>query len=247
MVWCVFNNSGVLFCGKIICNRFVMKSLCGILRMGVALWTAVLLMAIVAPCFAQNLVSVPKSEQSSVMEMIRQTASATRTIKADFVQTKTMQLLGSKMVSTGKMLYSQPSSFKWEYLAPYNYIFAITDGKVVMKSAQGKSEIEISRNRLFEEIASIMMGSVTGESFGESKDFSFSLFSSPDKKLYMAELLPVKKEIKQMFKSVRLFFLPDEKVVGRIVITDRSGDETVIELKNIVKNGEIAAGSFIVK
>lgn len=228
-----------------------MNSLCGISRMGAALLamvlSIVLSMAAVAPVFAQNLVPVPETEQSAVMAMIKQAASSTKTIKADFVQTKTMQLLGSKMVSTGKMLYLQPSSFKWEYLAPYSYIFAITEGKVVMKSAQGKSEIEISRNRLFEEIASIMMGSVTGESFGESKEFSFSLFSSADKKLYVAELLPVKREIKQMFKSVKLFFLPDEKVVGRIVMTDRSGDETVIELKNVVKNGEIAADSFKIK
>lgn len=228
-----------------------MKYLCGIFKTRTVLQEVLLLIAVavltVTPASAQNLVPVPQSEQGNVMATIRQAAADTKTIKADFVQTKTMQLLGSKMVSTGKMLYLQPSSFKWEYLAPYNYVFAIADGKVVMKSAQGKSEIEISRNRLFEEIASIMMGSVTGESFGESKEFSFSLFSSADKKLYVAELLPIKREIKQMFKSVKLFFLPDEKVVGRIVMTDRSGDETVIELKNIVKNGGIAADSFKIK
>ena len=77
--------------------------------------------------------------------------------------------------------------------------------------------------------------------------FTFSLFSSADKKLYMAELTPVKKEIKQMFKAVKLFFLPDKKVVDKIIMTDRSGDETIIELKNIVLNEEIEAAHFIIK
>lgn len=196
---------------------------------------------------AQNLTPVPADEQSSIVALIKEATSGTKTIKADFVQEKTMQLLGSKMISRGKMLYVRPSSFRWEYVSPYSYIFAIADGKVIIKSAQGKSEIDIRQSKLFAEIASIMMGSVTGESLEESKDFTFSLFSSADKKLYMAELTPVKKEIKQMFKAVKLFFLPDKKVVDKIIMTDRSGDETIIELKNIVLNEEIEAAHFIIK
>ena len=196
---------------------------------------------------AQNLIPVPAAEQSAIIEMIKQISASTRTIKADFVQTKTMQLLGSEMVSKGKMLYSQPSSFKWEYLTPYHYIFAISDGRAVMKSAQGKTEIDIRQNRLFEEIASIMMSSVTGECFGGSKDFTFSLYMAADKKLYVAELVPQRREIKQMFKSVRLFFLPDKKLVSRIILTDRGGDYTVIELNNVIKNSDIDADCFMVK
>lgn len=196
---------------------------------------------------AQELKPVPANEQSSVIALIKEATSCTRTMQADFEQTKTMQLLGSKMISKGKMLYLQPSSFRWEYLTPYSYTFAIANGKAVIKSAQGKTEIDIRSNRLFAEIASIMMSSVTGECFAGNKDFTFSLFSSADKKLYMAELVPQKREIKQMFKAVKLFFLPDKKVVNKIIMTDRSGDETVIELKNIVLNEEIEAVRFIVK
>ena len=212
---------------------------------------AILAVALVLLTFsyarAQNLIPVPADEQSSVVALIKETTSQTKTIKADFVQVKTMQLLGSKMISRGKMLYARPSSFRWEYMSPYSYIFAIADGKVIIKSVQGKSEIDIRQSKLFTEIASIMMGSVTGESLGESKDFTFSLFSSADKKLYVAELTPVKKEIKQMFKAVKLFFLPDKKVVDNIIMTDRGGDETIIELKNIVLNEEIEAVRFVVK
>ena len=212
---------------------------------------AILAVALVLLTFsyarAQNLIPVPADEQSSVVALIKEATSQTKTIKADFVQVKTMQLLGSKMVSQGKMLYARPSSFRWEYVSPYSYIFAIEEGKAIIKSAQGKSEIDIRQSKLFTEIASIMMGSVTGESLGESKDFTFSLFSSADKKLYMAELTPAKKEIKQMFKAVKLFFLPDKKVVDKIIMTDRGGDETIIELKNIVLNEEIEAVRFVVK
>ena len=42
-------------------------------------------------------------------------AHSLKSMQADFVQTKTMKMLGDKMVSNGKMYYQQSDKLHWEY------------------------------------------------------------------------------------------------------------------------------------
>ena len=54
-------------------------------------------------------------------EQISKAAQAIKTLQCTFRQTKTLRILKNKMVSKGKMFYTQPTQLRWEYTTPYQY------------------------------------------------------------------------------------------------------------------------------
>ena len=70
------------------------------------------------------------NEQRAIKE-ISSAASSLKTLQCDFVQTKSLKMLGDKMVSKGKMYCSQPNQLRWEYISPYSYIFVLNKASLL--------------------------------------------------------------------------------------------------------------------
>lgn len=175
--------------------------------------------------------------KGEMIEKISQATALMNTMQCDFEQTKYLSFLDDKMVSTGKMYYKQDSLLRWEYQNPYAYIFILNGTNVVMESAQKKDIVDIKNNRLFQEISKIMMNSVTGKNLTNNKDFKVSLFTQGDK--WLAKLIPQKKEMKQMFSTITLYFDPAKHIVYKVELLEKTGDVSHIELKNIRLNVSI--------
>ena len=86
------------------------------------------------------------------------------------------------------------------------------------------------------------MNSITGQGLSGGEDFKVRMFL--DGGCYSAELEPLKKEMKQMFKTVRLHFGKDLKV-NEVDLVDNSG-ETVVTIRNAVYNETVDAKVFVV-
>lgn len=186
----------------------------------------------------------PDMPQTQIVAEINRAAAEMRALECDFVQTKHISLMNEKMVSTGRMYYRQSDRLRWEYLSPYAYIFILNGSNVTLKSEKRTDVIDIESNRIFSEIARIMMNSVTGRSLTDTSDFKAAITASGDE--WIAELTPQKKELKQMFRTVVLHFDRKSEVVREIELIERSGDKTVIELKNIKKNQTVDEKVFVV-
>lgn len=180
--------------------------------------------------------------ESQVRQRINQTASALKTMQCDFVQTKQLKMLNDKMVSKGKMYYQQPNSLHWEYTTPYTYTFILNDNKVLLKNKQRNDVIDVNQNKLFREIARIMMNSVVGNCLQDDKSFKSSISVVGGE--WVATLLPLRKDMKQMFQRIVLHFSQKQAVVTQVELTEKNGDKTVIELKNIKTNGPIDTHMF---
>lgn len=63
--------------------------------------------------------------KDAIIKEISRSAATIKTMQCDFVQTKRMKMLGSELVSKGKMSCSQPDKLRWEYLSPYTYTFVL--------------------------------------------------------------------------------------------------------------------------
>ena len=63
----------------------------------------VMLLLSVSASFAQNYT------EAQVRQRINAAASKMNTMQCDFIQTKTLKMLKSRMVSHGRMLYSKPT------------------------------------------------------------------------------------------------------------------------------------------
>jgi outer membrane lipoprotein carrier protein len=184
-----------------------------------------------------------EAKKQQVISQINKVAASVKTISCDFTQTKHMKMLNDKMVSYGKMYYKQADKLRWEYTTPYTYTFLLNGSKVKLVNQKKRTDvIDTKSNKLFKEIASIMMSSVTGKSLSDNKVFSVAIADS--KTHWIATLTPVKKDMKQMFSKIVLSFNKAESMVSEVNIYEKNNDRTQIQLKNVKVNTTLKDAIF---
>ena len=199
--------------------------------------TFLLSLFLINPALAQ------KVTPAQVKQQISQAASKLKSMQCDFVQTKHLKMLNDKVVSKGKMYYQQSDKLRWEYVSPYKYTFILNGSKVQLKNSKRNDVIDVEKNKLFKEIARIMMSSVVGNCMN---DKSFKVTISDGKTEWIATMVPQRREMKQMFQTIKLHFNKQNSMVSMVELIEKNGDKTVIELKNIKTNVAIAPNIFSV-
>ncbi len=186
---------------------------------------------------AQAPVQASAAQQKAMIEKIMNTETTIKSIQCSFVQTKNLTMLNDKMVSKGIMIYLKPNMLRWEYISPYKYLFIINGAKVLIKSGDKKSSIDVKSSKMFQEITRIMMNSVTGKNLLSSSDFNVRMFTQ--KNYWIADLTPKKKQMRSMFSSIKIYFDSSNSTVSQIDMFEKSGDKTEIRLKNPQINNRI--------
>ncbi len=193
-------------------------------------------------CFLSIPLMAQQMSEEQAKKHISQAAAKIKTMQCDFVQTKHLKMLNDKMVSKGRMYYQQSDKLRWEYTAPYTYTFVINGTKVMMRNNRRNDVIDVNQNKVFREIARIMMSSVVGNCLNNPKDFKATI--STDKDQWIATLTPQRKDLKAMFQTIRLYFDRQKQMVQKVELTEKKGDKTVIELTNAKTNTPINANTF---
>ena len=199
---------------------------------------------IILMCLTPVLAMAQNEGEQKIIQKISKAAQSMTSMQCDFVQTKHMKLLNDNMVSYGKMYYQQSSKLRWEYTSPYTYTFILNDSKVLLKKGNRNDVIDVNQNKMFKEIARMMMNSVVGKCLTDKKDFKISVAETPDQ--YVATLLPQKKDMKQMFSKIILYVNKRQLTIAKVEMQEKKGDNTVIELKNIQLNKNINASTFAI-
>lgn len=184
-------------------------------------------------------------DEAQVKATINQAAARMKSMQCDFVQTKHLKMLNDKMVSEGKMYYQQSNKLRWEYISPYHYTFILNQSQVSLRNARRNDVIDVNQNKIFKEIARLMMNSVVGRSLSDDKDFTSVTTANPTD--WIATLTPLRKNLKQMFKEIRLHFNKKTSMVSKVILIERNGDKTVIELKNVKTNAPVNADMFAIR
>lgn len=192
---------------------------------------------------AEKLTAVDADRQNQMVATINKAASAMTSMQCGFTQAKQLKMLNDKMTSTGTMHYKQGNRLRWQYTSPYTYTFLLNGTKVMMDSGKKRSVIDVKTNKMFQEIARIMMNSVTGKCLTDTKSFSVKMYTSASG-AWVADLTPLNKQMRQMFTKVRLYFNLKTQMVDRVELHEKSGDNTVILLQNIKKNQTINDSVF---
>jgi outer membrane lipoprotein carrier protein len=181
-------------------------------------------------------------QQQDVIAKINKTASNIKSMSCSFVQTKYLSILNDKMVSKGQMYYKQSDKLRWEYTEPYKYLFIFNGTKVYVGNSSRKDVIDTNSNKVFKEVARIMMNTVTGKALSNSTDFSVD--ATADSKYYTITLVPKKKDLKQMFSKIVLNFTKSNTMISEVNIYEKNGDRSNIQLKNISNNGTVNESYF---
>ena len=194
----------------------------------------VLLLLLPLPICAQD--------EVGIRQQIARGAASVKTLQCDFVQTKHLKMLSEALESRGRMYYRQAAQLRWEYTSPYTYTFILNGDRVLLRNSQRSDVIDTRQNSVFREIARLMLGSMTGQSLADDKTFH-TTFTMRDGQ-WVATLVPQRKDLRQLFKKMLLY---GTTVVRRVELTEKNGDTTVIELKNIRTNENISADMFTVR
>lgn len=190
-------------------------------------------------------VAAQRVNEAAVIRQINAAASKLRTMQCDFVQTKYMRMLNDKMVSRGRMYYAQPNRLRWEYTSPYTYVFVLNNSQVLMSKGRKSQVVDVNQSKVFKEITRIMMNSVVGKCLSDGKDFKTSIAATQSE--WIATLVPLKKNMRQMFKTIKIHFNKQRSMVSVVELYENNGDRTVIELKNVRANQNINANLFSIR
>ena len=196
-------------------------------------------------CLSVVSLSAQTLNEAQIRQRVNQAAAAMKTMQCDFVQTKHLKMLNDVMVAQGKMYYQQHSKLRWEYTNPYAYTFVLNGDKVLLKNRQRNDVIDVNQNKMFREIASIMMSSVVGNCLSDDKTFKTTITTANGE--WIATLVPKRKDMRQMFQKIVLHFNQQRAVVSCVEMVEKNGDKTVINLKNIRTNETINAAVFAVR
>lgn len=204
-----------------------------------------LLIFMLSLCLVSVSAVAQRINEAAVKSQINAAAARLRTMQCDFVQTKHMRMLNDKMVSRGRMYYVQPNKLRWEYTSPYTYTFVLNNSQVMMSRGRKNQVIDVNQSKVFKEITRIMMNSVVGKCLNDGKDFKTSITGSSTE--WIATLVPLKKNMKQMFKTIKIHFNKKRSMVSVVELLEKNGDRTVIELRNVRPNQSINGNLFTIR
>ncbi|MDR3046929.1 MAG: outer membrane lipoprotein carrier protein LolA [Bacteroidales bacterium] len=192
---------------------------------------------------AQSFIPATADQKKLMVDKITASSAQLNSLICDFEQVKAMSILNEKMISKGKMYYRNDNSLRWEYLSPSVYVFALNNGKISMKTGDGKTKvIDGGANRFFQEIIKFMMNCINGKGLVDTKDFNISYFNSKDQ--WKAEMIPQQKEVKKMFSAIYIYFNVKDYSAEKVEMNEPNGDTTTIFLKNKQFNQKIANDKF---
>jgi len=180
--------------------------------------------------------AVGEAQAKQMLQQISKAAQNTKSIDCQFVQKKTMSFLNETMTSKGRLCFQSPSRLRWEYTTPTPYVFVINGGVVRIQSKSGSNTIDLRANKRFQGIAQMMMNSVTGKNLAANGDFKTKMLTNGDE--WIAELTPLRKDVKQMFSLIRLHFSQKQQMMTRVEMVEKNGDRTDIVLQNVKNEHE---------
>ena len=207
------------------------------------LYLSLLLLPCIVTLSAQNSYQkATEMQKKEITDNIRRVAREIKTLKADFTQVKELSFMKDQVTSEGKMLYKPNDKIRWEYTRPYAYVFAMDGDNVRMTSGGKTNKIPVKGSKLFTEISRVMIGGVSGARLIDSPDFTTQfMVGKSDCKIM---LTPRKKEVKDLFSSIQLYVDRSDSRIRRVELIEKSGDKTIITLKNIQLNTPVDDSVF---
>ncbi|MDR1918504.1 MAG: outer membrane lipoprotein carrier protein LolA [Tannerellaceae bacterium] len=191
---------------------------------------------------AQKLVPASRAEQQEMREKIGTASQKMTNLICNFEQVKELSILNDKMISKGKMYYRNDNCLRWEYLSPYSYTFVLNDKKILMQTGDSRNVIDLKSSKFFQEIVKIMMNGINGSGLTDLKSFEASYYKKETE--WEIHLLPLQKDMKQMFSAIKLTFNTKNYTVDQVEMNERNGDATLIRLFDKQFNNKIEDDTF---
>lgn len=181
------------------------------------------------------------SEENSFKAKVQKTAQNTTTIVSNFTQVKHISVLDDDITSQGKLVFKAPNKVKWEYLTPFYNSAIFIENQLLVNNEGKKDQLDLSSNKLFRSLNSLIVNSIKGDMFDESQfDISYFKFS----KDYLVKFIPKDKRLRRFMAAFELRFSKEKAEVEEVKLIESNADYTVITFQNRTINGEVDEAVF---
>jgi outer membrane lipoprotein carrier protein len=162
-----------------------------------------------------------------------------QTLRARFVQRRTIELFAEELVSRGEFYFKRPDRFRWDLDEPFRASMVLADGKIITTDGDGTQAHAAPLPVSATDIAGLLTGSV---------DVLRGLFEvqvlAPAAGGERLELRPLKPALARTVRLVTLELAPREKFVQRMVLEEASGDRIEITFDDAQVNGVLSDALF---
>lgn len=167
--------------------------------------------------------------------------AAVQTIESKFMLSKYTAIADKPLVSGGFFYFQRPDSLYWQYETPYAYGFLISEGKTFSwQEKDGKKESrDITSQPAAKEMVSQLYVFISMDMEAVSKIYTVEKFEEG------IILYPKNQSKKQMISDIKIFFAKDITAVREVVISERSGDRTVINFTGTKIDEPLPQNAFI--
>ena len=182
------------------------------------------------------------SASADNFDQLRKDAANIKTIKARFVQKKSMKILSKPLISQGLFYYAAPDSFRWEYLKPLKSVviaykgdtkrYIASGGKMIEDKTGGVQAMKIVLN----EIAGWMSGK-----FDQNPSFAATLKEGAYTEI---TLTPIEKNMAGMIEKIKITLSKKDTAVKSVKIIESANAFTQIDFSDVQINKVISDKTF---
>jgi outer membrane lipoprotein-sorting protein len=164
-----------------------------------------------------------------------------RSVRAEFLQKRFLQILTKPLLSEGKLFFYAPDSLRWEYLNPLQSVMLQKGSTIhVYNFSEGKWKPEITqaveaRRTVLAEISQWFQGR-----FDESKAFKHVYSPGPPARVTMVP----GEGINRFIQRIEIVLSARPGVIDRVEIEEPGGSRTLIEFKNVKINSTFSSEVF---
>ena len=186
-------------------------------------------------------VALSNEESKELRSNIKIKSEDKNTIKSEFVQLKHLDFLSNDIESSGMLYYKTPNSIKWEYQKPFNYSATFIGDKLYINDAGKKSDLDLSSNKAFKSLNSLVVRSVKGDLFDDA-EFEISYFM--DNKIYHVHFIPNDNKLRAFISEFVIEFDMESFEVLSVKMFENAEDYTLLIFKSQEFNNPISDAIF---
>jgi outer membrane lipoprotein carrier protein len=187
-----------------------------------------------------------------VVGLVQSFYDQTKTLQADFEQTRYTRLYDRYDRARGKVIFKKPGMMRWDYAEPNGQVF-VSDGKkllIYQPPEEGEKSGQLIERALEEDQLPSAFSFLIG-SGDLQKDFEVRLLEHNDEKFqdgYVLQLLPRKPtpNYEQLVFYVRTLTTGAKRagIVQRVLIIDSSGNRNRFDFSEIKFNRDVSDKRF---
>lgn len=170
---------------------------------------------------------------SQMQEFNNRLAHETQTlqsIESDFSQIKYVDVLDEKVKSKGKFYYKKSNKIRMEYTSPVNYLIVINGNKLKIVSDGKKSIMNVSSNKMMNEIQDMLTACTVGDLSKISANYRLEYFE--DTKSYLVNIKPNNKVLQAYIAEIQIYLEKKDMSVYKMILSENAKNYTEYEFYN---------------